>query len=47
MKKHHSDPSKVTSIKIVRQLEEVFGPYSMMFRELKKMKMKMKKKKKK
>jgi hypothetical protein len=35
----------VRSIRIVRHLEEVFGPYGMMFRELKKMKMKNKKKK--
>jgi hypothetical protein len=37
----------VRSIKIVRQLEEIYGPYRMMFRELKKTKKKKRRKKKK
>jgi hypothetical protein len=32
---NHSDPSVDRTIKIVRQIEEVFEPYSMMFKELK------------
>jgi hypothetical protein len=32
---HHTDPSMDRSIKIVRQIEEVFEPYCMMFKKLK------------
>jgi hypothetical protein len=34
MKVRLSDPSKDRSIEIVRQLEQVFEPYRMMFKEL-------------
>jgi len=32
--KHHSDPSVVRSIRIVRQLEQIFKTYHMMLRKL-------------
>jgi hypothetical protein len=34
MQIHHSGPSMYRSIKIVRQIEQVFEPYRMMFKEL-------------
>jgi hypothetical protein len=35
IKIHHSDPSMDRSIKIVRQFEQDFEPYRVMFKELK------------
>jgi hypothetical protein len=38
IKIYHSDPSTNRSIRIVRHLEQAFGPYPMMFMELKEIK---------
>jgi hypothetical protein len=35
IKIHNSDPSMYASIRIVRQLKQVFNPYRIMFKEFK------------